>query len=137
MNSGQSKVNKWASVCVQGLPRMSPSEQPGYTFVAKDADGRSAELSFRQHDDVALEYYRGVWHKLSQAVQKRHQLAGSLPAPAWTTWKPWEWCVQTPGHESRQKFVAWLGDDLAGFLNVWPDFPSICQSGKKVLYVEH
>jgi hypothetical protein len=33
--------------------------------------------------------------------------------------------------------VAWCGSRLVGFLNVWPDFESIHQTGKRVLYIEH
>jgi hypothetical protein len=70
-------------------------------------------------------------------VQKHHQLVGGAPAPEWTAWKPGEWCGQQHGYERRQKVVAWHGSNLIGFLNVWPDFGSIHQPGKRVLYVEH
>jgi hypothetical protein len=116
---------------------MSPTEDPQYCFVAVDADGRSVEMLIRGHDDLAKKQYQGVWNKLAQAVQKQHQLGSGPPAPAWTTWKPWEWCDQQHGYEKRQKYVAWCGDNLVGFLNVWADFPSNHQPGKMVLYVEH
>src|SRR5262249_3428836 len=44
---------------------------------------------------------------------------------------------QQHGYEKRQKIVAWCGNNLVGFLNVWPDVPAIHQPGKSVLYVEH
>lgn len=92
----------------------------------------SSGLTTRQR-----EQYRGVWHKLGQAVQKHHQLAAGSLAPEWTTWKPGEWCEQLNGYEQRQKVVAWSGNLLAGFLNVWPDVVSIHQPSKRVLYIEH
>ncbi len=58
-------------------------------------------------------------------------------APEWTTWKPGEWCDQQRGYENRQKVVAWCGNHLVGFLNVWPDFDSVHEAGKRVLYIEH
>jgi hypothetical protein len=105
--------------------------------VAVDADGRSVEMLIRPHDDLAKKHYQGIWNKLAQAVQKHHQLGSGSPAPAWTTWKPWEWCDPRQGYEKRQQYVAWYGDNLVGFLNVRPDFPSNRQSGKMVLYIEH
>src|SRR5262249_49370062 len=62
---------------------------------------------------------------------------GVSPTPEWTNWKPGEWCDQQRGYENRQKIVAWCGSHLAGFLNVWPNFDSIHQTGKCVLYIEH
>jgi len=105
--------------------------------VAEAPEGNAVLIEFRPHDDAAKQQYLGVWQKMAQAVQKHHQLAGSPPVPEWTAWKPGEWCDQQRGYENRQKVVAWHGNHLVGFLNVWPDCASIHQPGKRVLYVEH
>lgn len=116
---------------------MTIGAESEYWFVVQDPDGLSNLLEIRPHDDPAKQQYRGVWNKLSQAVQKHHELGPKTPAPAWTTWKPWDWCDQRKGYESRQQFVAWAGNQLVGFLNVWPDFDAIHQASKRVLYIEH
>jgi hypothetical protein len=115
---------------------MSSAQESDYCFVVEDPDKNSVLLEVRPHDDAAKQRYLGVWQKMSQALQKRHQLVGTT-VPEWTTWKPGEWCDQRRGNENRQQLVAWCGDDLAGFLNVWPDHLSVFQTGKGVLYVEH
>jgi hypothetical protein len=111
-------------------------QESDYSFVVEDPQRNAVLLEVRPHDERAKQYYLGVWQKLCQALQKRHQLAGTA-APEWTTWKPGEWCDQRRGNEKRQQFVAWCGDDLAGFLNLWPDHLSAFQTDKRVLYVEH
>jgi hypothetical protein len=110
--------------------------QAKHQFVVENAAGEAVGIDFRDHDDGAKQQYLGVWHKLAQAIQKHHQLAGS-EAPSWATWKPGEWCDQQRGYEERHKMVAWCGGNLVGFLNVWPDFAAIHSPGKTVLYVEH
>ncbi len=115
---------------------MSAVQESDYCFVVENPDKKSVLLEIRPHDDLARQYYLGVWQKMSQALQKRHQLAGTA-APEWTTWKPGEWCDQRRGNENRQQLVAWCGDDLAGFLNLRPNHPSVFQTDKYVLYVEH
>src|SRR4051794_22659963 len=105
---------------------MSPVQGSEFCFVVEDPDGNAAVVEFRPHDEVAREQYRGVWHKLAQAMQKHHQLVAS-PPPEWTAWKPGEWCDQQHGYERRQQVVAWHGGNLIGFLNIWPDFGSIHQ----------
>jgi hypothetical protein len=70
------------------------------------------------------------------ALEKHHSLANESPSPGWTKWKPATWCGQRDP-EDRQKFAAWCGPNLVGFLNVRADYPSIFSSGEKVLYVEH
>src|SRR5262245_5326404 len=117
--------------------RMAALTESDYCFVVEDTQGNSVLVEFRPHDDAAKQHYVGVWHKLSQAVQKHHQLAGGPAAPEWTAWKPGEWCDQQRGYEKREKLVAWCGSHLIGFLNVWADFASIHQAGKRVLYIEH
>jgi hypothetical protein len=116
---------------------MATVVESDYCFVVEDPDGNSVLVEFRPHDDIARQQYLGIWNKLSQAVQKHHQLSKGPPAPEWTTWKPWEWCDQRRGYENRQAVVAWCGDHLIGFLNLWADFASIHQAEKRVLYIEH
>ncbi len=112
-------------------------QESDYCFVVKDPEGNSILVEFRPHDVAARQQYRGVWNKLSQAVQKQHELSAGRPPPEWTRWKPWDWCDQVRGYENRVSFVAWCGDHLVGFLNFWPAFEAIHQVGKRVLYVEH
>ncbi len=116
---------------------MAELTESDFGFVVKDTRRNSVLVEFRPHDEAAKQHYLGVWHKLSQALQKHHQLVGGIVAPEWTTWKPGEWCDQQRGYENRLKFVAWCGCHLIGFLNVRPDFDSIHQTGKNVLYIEH
>jgi GNAT superfamily N-acetyltransferase len=116
---------------------MATIEEADYCFVVADSARNSILLQFRSHDEAAKQQYLGVWHKLSQAIQKHHQLAGGPPAPEWAAWKPGEWCDQQRGYENRQKVVAWCGNHLVGFLNLWPDVEASHQHGKRVLYIEH
>ena len=71
------------------------------------------------------------------AIQKYHEQADEAgAAPAWTAWSVQKWC-DSKDPANREKFVAWDGDVIAGFLTVRPDFPSPHNGGKKVLYLEH
>ncbi len=116
---------------------MSAVQESDYCFVVEDPERSAFLLEFRPHDDRAKQQYLGVWQKMSQALQKHHQLGGGVAAPEWTAWKPGEWCDQRRGNENRQQVVAWCGDNLVGFLSIWPNCPSACQPGKSLLYVEH
>ncbi|WP_162660100.1 hypothetical protein [Tuwongella immobilis] len=112
-----------------------------YCFVVEvatdDQEWQSVELDIHEHDEAAKGQYLGVWQKLCQALQKHHELGKRPPAPEWAAWKPGEWCDQKHGYESRLKFVATCGANLVGFLNCWPNVPSVYDSTKHVLYVEH
>ncbi len=116
---------------------MNTTQGDDYCFVVKDPEERSVALEMREHDDLAKQNYLTVWQKLSLALQKHHQLGKTTDPPEWTTWKPGEWCDQKHGYEKRQKYVAWCGNNLVGFLHVWPDFPSAHQLDQSVLYIEH
>jgi hypothetical protein len=117
---------------------MSPLQEANYCFVAvEEATGRSVELAVQAYDDGAKEHFQSVWKRLYGALERHHKNC-NRPAPAWTGWKPWDWCEESkPGYEGRIKNVAWSGDVPVGFLNLWTDFPSVHQPGKTVLYLEH
>jgi hypothetical protein len=116
---------------------MSSVQESDYCFVVEDAGGAAFRLEVRPYDDEAKQHFQSVWKRLFAALQGHHKFC-SRPAPAWTDWKPWDWCEERkPGYEGRIKFVGWCGDIPVGFLNVWADFPSVHQAGKKLLYLEH
>lgn len=113
-------------------------DERDYCFVVLDDAGRSVVAQVVRHDDRSRRYYRGVWHKMQQAVTTFfHDIAGAQPVPGWAGWKVHDWCDEVRGCEDRQKYVAWCGDMMAGFLNLRPDFPSQHQPGQKLMYVEH
>jgi hypothetical protein len=116
---------------------MATIKEADYCFVVENRKGESVLVEFHDHEETARQQYAKVWQKLSQAVQNHHSLAGGPPAPEWTAWKPGDWCNQQQGYENRLKLVAWCGSHLIGFLHLWPDFESIHQMGKRVLYLEH
>jgi len=114
-------------------------DERDYCFVVfEDGDaGRSVVAQVTRHDDRSKRYFRGVWHKMQQAFTTFHEIASVQSVPGWAGWKVHDWCDQVQGCEDRQKYVAWCGDMMAGFLNVRPDYPSQHQLGQKVMYVEH
>ncbi len=107
-----------------------------YCFVALDSKDRSFELDITESDDRVKKHFQSVWQRLSGAVEQFHKTDDSTP-PAWVTWAPWRWCEQRDDYAARQKFVAWSGSHLVGFLNVWRDFPSVHQPAESCLYIEH
>jgi ribosomal protein S18 acetylase RimI-like enzyme len=119
---------------------MTTPDPTSFCFIVEVATGdqpwQSAELEIREHDDLAKAHYLGVWHKLYQALQKQYEL-DKRTAPEWLNWKPGEWCDQKRGYEPRLKFIAICGPNLVGFLNCWPDIPSVVDSAKRILYIEH
>src|SRR5262245_25879800 len=122
-------------------------DSQAYRFVAltantRTADGRFEEravvLDIRAHDETATKYLAGVWHKMSQAVSKYHELAGDdAGCPGWVSWKPHDWCKEQRGVEDRLKFVAWNGSAMAGFLFLRPGFVSPHDPARRVMYVEN
>jgi hypothetical protein len=123
---------------------MTPDD---YSFVAQAestpiagderADG-FVLLSIRGHDESATRYFNQIWHKMSQSVSNFHQLIGEKDkAPDWAAWSPHKWCTEVRGVEDRQKYVAWWGDVLAGFLYLRPNFPSAHRPNQAVMYVEN
>ena len=116
---------------------MSSVQESDYCFVIEDAKGKNFRLDVRPYDDDGKKHFQSVWKRLFAALQDHHKFCGR-PAAAWTAWKPWDWCEEKKlGYEGRLKYVGWCGNLPVGFLNVWADFPSVHQAGKKVLYVEH
>lgn len=112
-------------------------QESDYFFVIEDADGRSVRLDVRPYDDDGKKHLQSVWKRLFASLQEHHKICGR-PAAAWTAWKPWDWCEEKKaGYEGRLKYLAWCGNIPIGFLNVWTDFPSVHQAGKKLLYLEH
>lgn len=108
-----------------------------YEFVIENDDQDWFRLEFRPFDDNAQQWFSGVWQRLSGSLEKSHKLAGTN-SPEWVHWKPWDWCKsKRPGYESRLTVVAWCGFQVAGFLNVWPNFASQHGTGQTTLYLEH
>ena len=77
---------------------------------------------------------KSVWWKLNQAETSCHRLAGS-PAPNWATWQPHNWSKQKI--DSREKWIAWDGMVIAGFLNLRTEYSSIDAEGAGAVYLEH
>lgn len=116
---------------------MSTTPLPVYSFVVQDASSATYELDMMAPDVRAQKHFQSVWKRLAGGVEECHKLE-KLAVPGWVGWKPWDWCQdKRPDYAPRQKFVAWCGSNLAGFLHVWPGFPSSHESGKQTLYVEH
>lgn len=120
---------------------MSKPDPTNYSFVVEystdDDTWRWVELEIREHDDLARRQYLGIWHKLCQSLQSHHDLGGLTQPPQWVSWKPGEWCNQKKGYERRLQYVASAGPNLVGFLNCWPNVPSVEDQSKELLYVEH
>lgn len=111
---------------------------PKYEFLVEDDSTNEVYcLDFATVDDKAKKWLSGVWQRMAMSLDKAYKIAGGQ-APPWVEWKVWEWCEsKKPGYEPRTMHVAWCGDQIAGFLNVWPGFPSQFESGKSGLYIEH
>jgi|GEM_PF-3366042 len=105
-------------------------------LVEVEGQPRGAILDFADADERSNRYLAKVWQKLAGALSNHHSLTDDdAHCPSWTKWKPLEWSQQNV--PARQKFVAWYGEVLAGFVNLQPDFPSEYQSGTTIVYIEH
>ncbi len=108
-----------------------------YEFVVEDELGEVYCLDFAVVDDKAKKWLAGVWQRMATSLEKAHSIVGRK-APEWIEWKVWEWCEsKRAGYEPRSMHIGWCGDQVAGFLNVWPDFASPFETSKNVLYIEH
>jgi hypothetical protein len=126
---------------------MSAVKAEDYAFTAAVANARAAdgksfeekyvELDIREYDDQANKAISGIWTRMQTAIQKYHEYAEDAgAAPGWSLWSVQKWC-ESKDPPNRQKFIAWDGDVIAGFLTVRPDFPSQHDAGKQALYLEH
>jgi hypothetical protein len=97
---------------------------------------KSAKLEIKPFDANADRYLREVWGKMQLAAEKFHAANGET-IPGWAEWKVHDWATKTKGCEDRQKFMAWHGATVAGFINLRPAFPSQKVTGKGMVYVEH
>lgn len=108
-----------------------------YQFLVQGDGDHWYPLEIRPFDGAASAYFQSVWQRLAVAVEKACVLRDGSP-PDWVKWKPWEWCGATrTGYEGRIPWIAWCGDQLVGFLNVWRKIPSEHESGRYILYIEH
>lgn len=116
-----------------------------YLFTAMPANYKSMdrneiepfELEIVPQDEISKQMFDGVWGRMAMALEKFHKLAEDTGrAPFWVSWDPGKWNGQREPLD-RQKFAAWCGPNLVGFLNLRPDYPSAFSKGDKVLYVEH
>jgi len=108
-----------------------------FTSNCRDQDGvflqKSVLLSIRELDEAADLWLKDVWDKMRQSISNYHKTRGGTPG--WVSWKPHEWSkAKIPG---RQKFVAWSGDVVAGFLFLRTEFYSEFDKSKQILYVEN
>lgn len=113
----------------------------GYRFVALDSHGaggedRAVELRILVQDDHCAAQFRKVWTKMYAALKGYHEAIDSSSAPGWVNWKPTDW-YEGKKVTDRQRFAAWAGETLVGFLNVRPDYPSYWSPGQRLLYIEH
>jgi hypothetical protein len=117
---------------------MSSFQQTNYCFVAiEEATQRPVEMDVREYDDTAQKHFQSVWQRLYSGLQGHYKIC-ERDAPAWVSWKPWDWCQEKKlGYEGRIKYTAWCGDIPVGFLNVWVDVPCLHTAGKNLLYLEH
>lgn len=105
-----------------------------YQFVALEhSTDRNVLLDIRPHDDRTQAYLKDISQKMSLAVQRFHQHVGKQ-IPGWADWKVAEWSQKNI--PERQKFAAWAGDVLAGYIWVRGNFPSVYQPPRQILYVE-
>lgn len=112
-------------------------EMPEYQFVVQDETDQSYLLEIRPYESTDQPWLASVWQRLSMALSNAHKQL-EIPEPGWTGWKPWDWCEKRrPGYEPRQTHLAWVGRELVGLLNVWPDFDSKNSTGQKLVYIEH
>lgn len=119
------------------MPGITAIREADYDFAASYGHDEWVTLEFRTHDEAARSQFADVWLKLYTAIRNQYKLANSGPPPDWSKWSPHDWCQQKTGYENRQKYAAWAGNRLAGFLNLWAGFPSQFDAGAQVLYVEH
>lgn len=115
--------------------------ESAYLFVAQDRDGRSVLLSIAEQDERCADYFRLVWERLCTALKNYHDQAAvqrreASQAPPWVHWKPESWCRDRKIPD-RQRFAAWAGSSLVGFVNLRPGYPSQHEEGQRLLYVEH
>ena len=108
---------------------------PGHIFVAIDPSANaSIELDIREHDEHTHNYLKGICDKMSQALKNFHSITERNSCPGWAQWKVIEWSqAQIP---ERQKFGAWVGDVLAGYLWLRSGFQSAHDATKRIIYVE-
>jgi len=86
---------------------------------------------------VAFERHGGEERAFNlRIVAQDERAADSQAAPGWVSWKLADWSEAKSPHD-RQKFAAWVGGTLVGFLNVRDGYPSAFEPDKKLLYVEH
>jgi hypothetical protein len=117
---------------------MIPLKETDYCFVVlEEATQRQVEIDVREYDAKAQKHFQSVWQRLYSGLQGHHKIC-ERDAPAWVSWKPWDWCQENkPGYEGRIKYTAWCGDIPVGFLNVWVDVPGSHAAGKNLLFLEH
>lgn len=112
---------------------------PGeYDFtVAETIDGNEQYLvlSIEPSDDRAIPYFKGVWGKMSSAVQGFHEHAQDGGCPAWAAWQVYNWSKEKV--VGRETYVAWSGDVMVGFVNLRSPFESKIIQGKEITYLEH
>lgn len=110
-----------------------------YCFVAYDSealgDKRAVRLEIRPQDEQCAEQMRRVWTKMYSALKGYHDCTASSNAPGWTRWNVADWYTQKV--PDRQKFAAWAGDTVVGFLNLRVGYRSQYDPDKKLIYIEH
>src|SRR5262249_25396075 len=125
------------------MPETDPAR---YAFTAALANARSLDgatytprfvvLDIRPYDEQAHQAISGIWTRMQAAVESYHKNAAeSMPVPTWAIWSVQKWCESK--HPPRQKFIAWDGDVIAGFVTLRPDFVSPHMGARRVLYLEH
>jgi hypothetical protein len=104
------------------------------------APGKPAQylvLEMRPYMPSDQPWLASVWRRLSDGLSAAHKKL-NVAEPEWNSWKPWDWCEkQKPGYGLRQTHLGWVGDELVGFLNVWPEYESPNSPGQKLVYIEH
>jgi len=109
-------------------------------FAVEDSiDGEYFALEFEEVGERAQEHLQSVWQRLNLALDS-HAKKEELAAPNWLSWSPWKWTTdKREAYANRQKYVGWCGSQLAGILNVWPNFtPDVPgNTGATGLYIEH
>ena len=102
-------------------------------------DGQFFALEFEEVGERAQEHLQSVWQRLTLAVDS-HAKKESIEGPNWLSWSPWKWTTdKREAYADRQKYVGWCGSQLAGILNVWPEFtPEATEIAFATgLYIEH
>jgi hypothetical protein len=124
-------IDDYVFVALTANTRVRDSSDTDWIFKEK-----SAKLDIRPFADDADKFLREIWGKMQMAAEKFHA-ANKEAIPGWATWKVHEWATKTKGCEDRQKYMAWHGSTIAGFINLRPGFPSQKTVGKEIIYVEH